>query len=268
MPSNYIKKTNRSTRSPEDFLEKAAKLVTEEGLSYRKAADHFGVDKMTLSRFIKKKRLDPESAVGYNSTSIKKKNFHRKWKRIWLPIKPTWLKCILVYLWKNVALQNNIDLPDSWKENKKAGKQWWMGFKKRHRLSIRAPEPISIGRAVGFNEYACKTYFQNLSDVLDKHQFAADRIFNVDETGVTTVQDPKKVVTPTEMKNVGAITSGERGELVTAVYAICASGYALAPMLIFTRVNYREHFIRGAPPGTVGKATRTGWINERFSSSF
>ena len=47
---NVIKiceKTNRSFRSPADVLEKAAKLVTEEGFSYRKAAASFGIDKMT-----------------------------------------------------------------------------------------------------------------------------------------------------------------------------------------------------------------------------
>ena len=60
------------------------------------------------------------------------------------------------------------------------------------------------------------------------------------------------------MKNVGAIISGERGELVTAAYAICATGYALAPMLIYPRVNYKKHFIRGAPPGTIGEASRSG----------
>ena len=31
MPSKYIKKTNRSVRSPEDVLEKATKLINEEG---------------------------------------------------------------------------------------------------------------------------------------------------------------------------------------------------------------------------------------------
>ena len=97
---------------------------------------------------------------------------------------------------------------------------------------------------------------------MDKHHFTADRIFNIDKTGVTTVQNPKKVVTPTGMKNVGAITSAERGELVTAIYAVCVAGYALPPMLIFPRVNCQEHFIRGAPVGTIGKATRSGWINE------
>ena len=90
---------------------------------------------------------------------------------------------------------------------------------------------------------------------------------NVDETGVTTVQDPKEVVTPTGMKNVGAITSGERGELVTAVYAICAAGYALAPILIYPRVHKKDAFIRGAPPGTIEKATKSGWINEGLFGS-
>ena len=47
MPSKYIKKTNRSVRSPEDVLEKATKLINEEGFSCRKAADYFGIDKMT-----------------------------------------------------------------------------------------------------------------------------------------------------------------------------------------------------------------------------
>jgi len=32
-------------------------------------------------------------------------------------------------------------------------------------------------------------------------------------------------------------------------------------MFIFPRVNYKDHFIRGAPAGSIGKATRSGWID-------
>ena len=71
MPSKYIKKTNRRVRSPEDVLEKATKLINEEGFSYRKAAEYFGIDKMILMRFKKKKEANPNCAVGYKSTSIK-----------------------------------------------------------------------------------------------------------------------------------------------------------------------------------------------------
>ena len=71
MPSKYVKKTNRSFRSPEDVLERAAKLISEEGFSYRKAAESFGIDKMTLRRFIKNRQDNPACPVGYGSTSIK-----------------------------------------------------------------------------------------------------------------------------------------------------------------------------------------------------
>ena len=32
-------------------------------------------------------------------------------------------------------------------------------------------------------------------------------------------------------------------------------------MLIFPRARYKEHFICGGPPGCIGRATRSGWIN-------
>ena len=49
MPTKYVRKTNRSIRSPPDVLERVAKQVLG-GLSYRKAAENFGVDKMTLAQ--------------------------------------------------------------------------------------------------------------------------------------------------------------------------------------------------------------------------
>ena len=42
---------------------------------------------------------------------------------------------------------------------------------------------------------------------------------------------------------------------------MCAAVHALAPMLIFSGVRYKKHFIRGGPPGCIGSATRSGWIN-------
>lgn len=46
---------------------------------------------------------------------------------------------------------------------------------------------------------------------MDKHHFRPG------ETGCTTVQTPKQVISEQGKKQVGAITSGERGELVTVV---------------------------------------------------
>ena len=33
-------------------------------------------------------------------------------------------------------------------------------------------------------------------------------------------------------------------------------------MLIFPRKNFRDHFTRGGPPGCIGQANKSGWINE------
>jgi len=82
------------------------------------------------------------------------------------------------------------------------------------------------------------------------------------------VQNPKQVVTEKGKKQVGAITSAERGELVTIVCAINAAGNAAPPMFIFPRVRYKDHFITGAPPGSIGTSTRSGWINEETFTLF
>jgi hypothetical protein len=57
-------------------------------------------------------------------------------------------------------------------------------------------------------------FFANLEDVKSRYRFEAKDIYNVDETGCTTVQDAVKVVAPTGVKQVGAITGGDdRGKL-------------------------------------------------------
>ena len=268
MPFKYERKTNRCFRSPPDGLKRAAKCVTEEGMSYRKTAANFNVDKMILMRYMKKKEANPTCTIGYQATILS--------NQIFLPEMEQQLSSHIVHLadmffglsvekCKELSFQfaaaNELSIPHSWEENRKAGKEWWKGFKERHQLSIRTLEATSIGRTSAINHHNVKEYFDNLGIVLDKHQLTSDRIFNLDETGLTAVQNPKKVVTATETKSVGSVTCGERGELVTVLYVVCAAGHALAPMLIFPRVRYREHFIRGGPPGCIGRATRSGWIN-------
>ena len=51
------------------------------------------------------------------------------------------------------------------------------------------------------------------------------------------------------MKHVVAVTLDERGELVTVVYAVCATGNTLPSILIFPRVHCRDHLIPVGPFG-------------------
>ena len=115
-----------------------------------------------------------------------------------------------------------------------------------------------------FLTFNVNQYFDNLAKVLDERKFTAKQIFNVDETGLTTVQTPRKVITAKGATRVRSVTSGERGKLVTAVYTICTSGNVLLPLLIFPRVHYRDHFVRSGPQDCIGKCSRSGWINEEL----
>ena len=51
--------------------------------------------------------------------------------------------------------------------------------------------------------------------VLIKYKLEVHQVLNLDETGITIVQNPGKVIAEKGKKQVGAITSAERGTLVT-----------------------------------------------------
>ena len=48
---------------------------------------------------------------------------------------------------------NKIDIPDSWKTNKKVGKDWLLSFMAEYKLSVHQPEATSLGRATAFNAH-------------------------------------------------------------------------------------------------------------------
>ena len=77
---------------------------------------------------------------------------------------------------------------------------------------------------------------------MDTNKFEPQDIYNIDETGCTTVQKPGSVVAQRGVKQIGSVTSAERGQSVTVINTITAAGSVLLPFFILPRVNYRNHF--------------------------
>ena len=132
-------------------------------------------------------------------------------------------------------------------------------------LSIRQPEGMSIGRAMGFNRAKTEPFYKLLQSVLfegDSLVVPDGNIFNVDETGVTICQKPQKVLAEKGKRCVATLTSAEKGKTVTIICCVSGTGMFVPPMMIFPRVRMKPELTDKAPNGTIGVATKSGWVNE------
>ena len=125
-----------------------------------------------------------------------------------------------------------------------------------------------------FNRVTVADFQNKLHDLITRYNFTPSQIYNLDETGVTTVQRVSKVIARKGQHQVGQrhdVTSLERGELVTDTGIISVAGHALPPVWIFSRHRFdKRKMMQGIPDSAgLGLVNPSCWMtSENFAKMF
>ncbi|KAJ4436394.1 hypothetical protein ANN_19026 [Periplaneta americana] len=94
-------------------------------------------------------------------------------------------------------------------------------YLKRHPQLCRQIEATSLARAKGFNKERIYEFFDLLENISERYKLEFTRIYNVDESGFSTVQKKtQKILARKGKKEVGVISSGENGGNTTMCQCI------------------------------------------------
>jgi len=103
---------------------------------------------------------------------------------------------------------------------------------------------------------------------VSRHGFTANKISKLDDTGNSAAPVSPKIICAEGIKQVGSVTSGERGINVTMIVAVNAVGNFVPPMLIFPRVHFKNHMLTGAPTASIAGAHPAGWSNQKLFGDY
>lgn len=254
----------RQNWNPEDMAA-AVLAVREKKMGYLKASINFKVPRTTLFRLVAEKDTPTEQLVRKNigRKPVFNKHFESLLVEYALEMESKFYGLTQMDLRRlayQLALRNNISNPFT---SNAAGRYWLKGFLSRNKniLSMRKPTGTSFARALGFTKERMDEFYDLLEHIYETKKFTPDRIFNVDETGMSIVQSKyPKIIARRGKKQIGAMTSAERGSLLTVVACMSPAGIFVPPMIIFPRKNMTDILMRGAPLGSIGRAHPSGWI--------
>ena len=147
--------------------------------------------------------------------------------------------------------------------------RWFYGLLKRWPdLKVAKPQKLSLARAKSASKDAIKAYFEELKSIITSNDLHLhpEKIFNIDETGVSTEHSPSKIVC--EKASVAQAVTSPRSNNVTIIAGGNAIGHAIPPYYVFPGKRWNEELLNGAAYGADGEMSETGWSNSTVFANY
>ncbi|KAK9685653.1 CENP-B N-terminal DNA-binding domain [Popillia japonica] len=238
----------------------AVEAVKNKEMGYLKPSKVFGIPKTTIEDYVKKgASVNP---IGRKPVLPKELQddlalYCLEMDRRYYGIRGRDIRRLAFQL----ASKNRLPNPFS-RKTELAGRKWMRNFLKSHKnLSFRTPQGISKATVKGFTPDNVNAFYDLLESSFEKVNFDPARVYNVDETGLTSVQRKhSKVISFKGKKQVAALTSADRGSLVTVVTCMSAIGSFVPPPFVFPRKNMKAELLDGTPAESIAGCHPSGWI--------
>lgn len=258
MPRKYVRKTDQQSWDSDNML-RAIDAVRNNEMGLLWASKTFSIPKSTLLRRIKdinneatlnKKVLGSMRPVFSEEQEEELVDYLLDMEKRYYGLSTRDIRSLAFQYAEKNKLKHSFN-----RDVGLAGVDWLSRFRKRHpEFSLRTETAVTSKSAKKPN---VEKFFNLLKSTVEEKTIPPNRIFSLDETGVTM---SRKDFTLDGKKKGNS--SGEKQLLSTAVICMSATGDFIPPMLIFPRLTMKQELQKGAPEGTVFACHPSGWMQQ------
>ncbi len=270
MSTRGLKKRKDRVVWTQVMMDAAVKAV-QDGLSVKSAAANNNIPRKTLADYLKRgapQKLNTGPKLVFTSKQeLELVGRITRLQKIGFPLTRDDIRRLAYDL--SILLKISNRFGQTSVSSKRAGPDWFRSFMKRHpTLSYRTSETMSYGRGAGLNRTVVASFYELLSETVQKEMLGPQNIFNMDESGLQLTTRAGQVIAEKGSKRIPQLASGEKGKTVSYIACCSATGVFLPPYVIFKGVRAKEEFSDGLPPGSEYTMTDSGYAQAKTFSDF
>ena len=260
MPRTYQRKPeSRKYGYSTEAMDKALTDIKENGISVKKAAFLYGLNRQTVANHLKGifdgkvgrptvLTVKEEKLIVHALTKLGEWGFG---------VGREALQTIVMDFLKNAGRA-------SYFKNGKPGLDWVLAFESRWKdqLSRRVSQPLPANRAFACNNRVVDDFFDKLSASVDRLDIRnkPQNIFNVDETGFSTDIGKQNFYCKRGLKNPHKVVASSTKTQYTVQVCCSAAGQFLPLYVVYKGAHLYNTWIDGGPETTRYTVSQSGWM--------